>query len=97
MQFNRNQAFFIVLFYSLDRKLTMIRTEQVLGLKELCRHLYFFSCSKARVNHKIQIPNPRHNRTHTQRERERGTSNISTFQIQTRVSTALPPQIAALT
>ena len=69
MQFNKNQAF-IFLFYSLDHRLTMIRTEQIIGLKGLCRHLYFFSYSQVRVNHKIQeIQNPR-DQPHTHRERE---------------------------
>ena len=69
MQFNKNQAF-IFLFYSLDHRLTMIRTEQIIGLKGLCRHLYFFSYSQVRVNHKIQeIQNPRDQpHTHTERE-----------------------------
>jgi hypothetical protein len=89
MQFNKNQAF-IFLFYSLDHKLTMIRTEQIIGLKGLCRRLYFFSYSQVRVNHKIQeIQNPR-DQPHT--ERQRGTSNISTHsKFRTRVSTVLPP------
>ena len=39
---NRNRAFFIFLFYSLDHKQAMIRTGQILGLKELYRYLYFF-------------------------------------------------------
>ena len=49
---NRNRAFFIFLFYSLDHKQAMIRTEQILGLKELLG-IYLFSCSKVRVNLKI--------------------------------------------
>lgn len=90
MQFNKNQAF-IFLFYSLDHKLTMIRTEQIIGLKGLCRHLYFFSYSQVRVNHKIQeIQNPR-DQPHTQRKREWHIQHLHAFQIQDQSLDSAPP------
>lgn len=46
MQFNRNRAFFIFLFYSLDHKQAMIRTGQFLGLKELFGIYIYFHVAK---------------------------------------------------